>query len=124
MVSLTDWFHEYSSTIGQLNHFGTSGQLRGSGGNIYRRDAFKDNGQDKSEISSLKFYSILINGKGRFNETDLLPLQHFFVSNGEVRLFRMVSMAAEFAFEVSIDQHKLTLVATDGHPIQPLEVSH
>ena len=44
VVSLTDWFHECSSTIGQLNHFGTSGQLRGSGGNIYRRDAFKDNG--------------------------------------------------------------------------------
>ena len=58
------------------------------------------------------------------NASEPYPLEKFSLTYGERKLFRMVSMATEFAFEVSIDQHKLKVVATDGSPVRPFTVSH
>ncbi|XP_019647142.1 PREDICTED: laccase-1-like [Branchiostoma belcheri] len=84
---------------------------------------------DGTEIGPVPFVSGLINGKGRrfddFGEAENtdVPLEVFEVSQGDNYRFRVISAAMIYAYRVSIDQHELTMIATDGNRIsrQPAE---
>ncbi|XP_065159182.1 uncharacterized protein [Atheta coriaria] len=71
---------------------------------------------------------ILINGLGYMdfvNVDDRLPIAEFTVEKGKRYRFRFVN--AEFfdcPFTVSFDNHKLTVISSDGHDVQPQAVDY
>ncbi|KAI8511617.1 hypothetical protein Bbelb_107170 [Branchiostoma belcheri] len=81
---------------------------------------------DGTEIGPVPFVSGLINGKGRrfydvgpeAENTDV-PLEVFEVRRGTSNTyrFRVISAAMIYAYRVSVDQHDLTMIATDGNRI-------
>ncbi|CAD5120376.1 DgyrCDS8948 [Dimorphilus gyrociliatus] len=71
-------------------------------------------------------YSALLNSRGRhygrFNRTypgPKLPLEEFHVESGGVYLFRIINTGMAVSFEISIDDHDLMVVATDGCDVRP-----
>ena len=82
---------------------------------------------DKTEVGPMPFWSAIINDKGRhYNEsgqTNIRPdsLNYFTVSQGNRYRFRLIGAQALYAFRFSIQDHKMTVVATDGIPITPIE---
>ena len=69
--------------------------------------------------------SILINGRGisAKNEGKDVPLAEFKVKSNARYRFRVVNAGINFCPMVfSIDGHNMTLIATDGFPIDPVEV--
>ncbi|XP_022095251.1 laccase-like [Acanthaster planci] len=74
--------------------------------------------------------SILINGRGRYRDFLCrtpkrmnIPRHAFHVKKGERYRFRTIGNSAmACAFEVSVDGHNLTIIGTDGSPVQPIRV--
>lgn len=70
-------------------------------------------------------YSILINGKAGFSHLSNLsvPLTTFKVKQGFRYRFRLINAAAENCYmQISIDKHKLKIIAADGHPVDPIDI--
>ncbi|CAF0954234.1 unnamed protein product [Brachionus calyciflorus] len=70
-------------------------------------------------------YSILINGKSNFPDKpdSHVPLELFNVKKGFRYRFRLINSAAENCLmKLSIDEHKILIISTDGNPIEPIEV--
>ncbi|XP_038051142.1 laccase-1-like [Patiria miniata] len=76
--------------------------------------------------------SVLINGRGQkieffdqdTNQTVKTPRETFEVQQGKRYRFRTISNAIlDCAIEVSVDGHNLTVIASDGAPFEPVEVS-
>ena len=87
-------------------------------------------GPDKLAISPIPFWSGIINDKGRFYDGNGRPnianpncdnLNCFNVSQGSHYRFRLIGAQAHFAFRFSIEEHSLTVVASDGSPINSIE---
>ena len=84
---------------------------------------------------SVTFYKpALVNGRGEkhlvkdeYNVTGSntipdpkhTPVEVFNVDYGKAYRFRMISAAPRCPFKVSIDDHELTIIATDGAPLKP-----
>jgi FtsP/CotA-like multicopper oxidase with cupredoxin domain len=65
-----------------------------------------------------KYYqSGLINGRGRYDDNEA-PLEVFTVTSGQRYRFRMIGTGMMHPWEVSIDQHRLTVIASDGIDIE------
>ncbi|XP_069129301.1 uncharacterized protein [Argopecten irradians] len=80
---------------------------------------------DGEIISDVPFESAIINGKGRFNHTQSIggiPYETFNVTADKVYRFRVISNTMTYAFRVSVDQHKMTVIATDGNDVTGFEV--
>ena len=85
-----------------------------------------------SRYSSHDYYmrkSTLINGHsnkvpvGNLDTTGTgnTPLQVFDVVQGKKYRFRLINLAAvSCRYQVAIDNHKITVIATDGYPIRPV----
>ncbi|XP_038050215.1 laccase-5-like [Patiria miniata] len=82
-----------------------------------------DNGSNKPE-------SVLINGKGRrvaftdpvTNQTSFTEREVFEIQQGKRYRFRTISNAiTNCALKVSIDNHTLNIIASDGAPLEPTE---
>ncbi|CAH1274669.1 Hypp5360 [Branchiostoma lanceolatum] len=65
--------------------------------------------------------SALINGRGRYNNNSA-PLTTCKITRGETLRFRLIHAGAEYTFRVSIDAHSMTVVANDGHDLEPVQV--
>ncbi len=65
----------------------------------------------------------LINGRGRYDSRKL-PLSTFRVKQGLKYRFRIANTGAHLSFRISIDKHKLTLVASDGFDLKPKEYDY
>ncbi|XP_061167207.1 uncharacterized protein LOC133176052 [Saccostrea echinata] len=71
----------------------------------------------------------LVNGRGRqcnFNnpnvpENPYLPLETFTVTQNRYYRFRVINAGFEAAFEISIDDHMLVIVAVDGNDVKPFK---
>eukprot|EP00105_Crassostrea_gigas_P017690 XP_011435563.2 PREDICTED: uncharacterized protein LOC105334004 [Crassostrea gigas] len=71
----------------------------------------------------------LINGKGQryinddptLPERDYLPLETFSVKQNQYYRFRTINAGFESAFEISVDDHMLTIVAFDGNNVVPYQ---
>ena len=79
---------------------------------------------DGVEVGPVSFWSGLINGRGRHRDVPLnkTSLSTFKVQRNSRYRFRLIGAQGLFAFRFSIDEHNLTLIATDGHFVQKREV--
>ena len=96
----------------------------------YAQFDFLTFGPDKLAISPIPFWSGIINDKGRFFDENGRPnivnpycdnLNCFNVSQGGHYRFRLIGAQAFFAFRFSIEGHSLTVVASDGSPINSID---
>ena len=84
-------------------------------------------GLDNVGVGPMPFWSGIINDKGRhYNESGQTNIRHnrlnyFNVTQGNCYRFRLIGSQALFGLKVSIQDHKMTVVATDGLPIVPIE---
>lgn len=82
---------------------------------------------DESQVGFAPFWSAIINDKGRhFDErgmTNIRPesLNYFRVSQGSRYRFRLIGAQGVYPFRFSIQNHMMTVIATDGSPIVPIE---
>lgn len=65
--------------------------------------------------------SILINGKGKFNES-VGENEHVGVVRGQTVLMRLVNAGVLSYLNVEIENHNLTVIEADGQPIEPITV--
>ena len=120
LISITDWFHEDGNTrhimspyLFDINGTGTEELIA-----PIEQRGFS---QDGIEINSMHYQSALINGRGRWNYSSLLPLTNFSFHPGMPHYLRILGAATEFAFEVSIDNHVMMVTALDGREIHPIK---
>ncbi|XP_026758133.1 uncharacterized protein LOC113517610 [Galleria mellonella] len=73
--------------------------------------------------------SVLINGKGQFRDPNTgfmtnTPLEVFTITPGRRYRFRMISAFASVCpAQLTVEGHNLTIIATDGEPVQPVQVN-
>ena len=81
---------------------------------------------DDAEVGPVPYWSGLINGKGRYRSVDYnrTRLSIFTVSPQTTYRFRLIGAQSLYAFRVSVDGHKLRLIATDGVFVQPQVVDY
>ncbi|KAL3853447.1 hypothetical protein ACJMK2_016983 [Sinanodonta woodiana] len=80
---------------------------------------------DGTEFDMFEFHSGLINGRGRFYDPETgthnnAPLECFHVQQGKSYRFRVLAVGIMHPFRVSVDNHSLLIVASDGHGIEPV----
>eukprot|EP00927_Polykrikos_kofoidii_P045081 TRINITY_DN38943_c0_g2_i1.p1 TRINITY_DN38943_c0_g2~~TRINITY_DN38943_c0_g2_i1.p1 ORF type:complete len:728 (-),score=102.44 TRINITY_DN38943_c0_g2_i1:347-2530(-) len=76
-------------------------------------------------FSGVMHHSTLINGKGRYWENGTYtaaPLSIFTVRKDSTYRFRVIHGGSLYPFRVSIDEHKMTLVASDGAELEAVEI--
>ena len=76
----------------------------------------------KPDIADVPFESGLINGMGRFADGSSAPLATIKIKRGETLRLRLISGASTYQFRFQVDGHPLTVIATDGAPMKPVEV--
>ncbi|KAJ7117430.1 Cu-oxidase-domain-containing protein [Mycena epipterygia] len=65
----------------------------------------------------------LFNGKGRYNGGPITEYAAVAVTQNKRYRFRLINMSARSDFMVSIDNHTMTIIETDGVATSPLEVN-
>ena len=77
---------------------------------------------DRSGVTAIPYWSGLINGKGRHHDVPYIKtrLSVFTVKQGKQYRFRLVGSQGNFAYKLSIDGHKFTVVGVDGYWIEPV----
>ncbi|CAH1253093.1 Hypp1080 [Branchiostoma lanceolatum] len=73
---------------------------------------------DGVKLSSRAFNSALVNGRGRYGNNKA-PLSTFSVTPGGDVGFRIIHVGPDYPFRFSIDQHELTVTASDGFDLIP-----
>ncbi len=63
---------------------------------------------DGVEVGPIPYWSGLINGKGRFNDSIVTPLSVFNVSSSSIYRFRVIGAQSLYAYNISIDNHIIT----------------
>jgi FtsP/CotA-like multicopper oxidase with cupredoxin domain len=81
-------------------------------------------GKEKMDVGDVPFQSALINGKGRAPGDTKSPLDVVEVKKGETVRLRLINASSTYAFRFQIDGHPLTVIATDGAPMQPVTVDN
>ena len=67
---------------------------------------------------------MLINGRGRSKNGPKTPLSTFHVNSGYRYRFRITSPGFTLCpIEVSVENHTMTLIASDTHDLKPIEVN-
>ena len=117
-LAISDWYHATSTELETSNPYKTYD--RGSGP-FHFQTIDKDHSFDGVKLSSLRYVSGLINGRGRY-EGNRAPLTRYEVTKGLTYRFHAVAATNEFAYQISIDHHKLKVVEMDGFSVEPVEV--
>ncbi len=76
------------------------------------------------DVGDVPFESALINGKGRFDSSSEAPLETYEVKAKDRVRFRIINASSTYAFRFAIDEHKLSVIATDGALTRPLDVDN
>ena len=84
---------------------------------------------DNTQVAPIPFWSGIINSKGRhYNRSadkhNFAALSSFNVTRGMQYRFRLIGAQALYAYKFSIENHLLTVIATDGHYINPIPDVH
>ena len=119
-LSVMDWFHADGTTLHVLNPYDMD--RRGTG-ELHSHVSIRDFMVDNVELSAMTYVSALINGRGRPGPGSSLPLSQFRVTSGERYRFRVVHTGAEYILELTVDQHLLRILSSDGVDIKPV-VAH
>ena len=115
-VVISDWFPIHSTEIQILDPFKVAPV--GSAKYVFLPTEKKGASFDGVKVSSMDFWSGLINGRGRKGNNSA-PLTVFIASRGKRYRLHIVLASGEFAYRVSIDNHELTVVESDGNPVAP-----
>ena len=125
-VILLDWQREDATTLfwkglSKLRRFPSSDNLVDTVP-LPGEFRFGTAGVDGTGVSTIAFWSGLVNGLGRHPDVDFKNsmLKVFSVQPGQTYRFRIVGSMSIFAFRFSIDGHRLTVIATDGIYTQPV----
>ncbi|XP_076442624.1 uncharacterized protein LOC143281319 [Babylonia areolata] len=120
VMVLQDWNHDFVSDHVELGTY----QLEN--GKMERRGPTSS--LDTAKLSGFPFHSGLINGRGRYYTRTSspaviefqTPLEVFEVEKGEDYRFRVVGAGVIYPFRVSVEGHRIQVVATDGHDFHPV----
>ena len=114
IMQIQDWNHDWDSTVDYMK------MLYGVYDGRKRWSTAKN--LDGSSYSMFKITSGLINGRGRVHSPDnnMAPLTIFTVEQGKKYRFRVIGPGTLYPFRVSIDEHPLTIVASDGYDLDPI----
>lgn len=113
ILTIMEWNHSWDSDIDQAREdFGAFDKL-------WKVETVPS--LDGTGFPKQKIHSGLINGRGRYADNGA-PLEIFQVRKGETYRFRLIATGTAYPWEISIDQHNLTVVSTDGYDIEPLTV--
>ena len=79
---------------------------------------------DGTEVGPVSYWSGLINGLGKYRTVPYVKskLSVFTVQPGLKYRFRLIGAQSLFAYRFSIDEHTMTVIATDGHFVDPVTV--
>ena len=121
---LQDWWSQPFSDVLTVSYSAGSnfptvvGELPAIGSQPYSTSIIPDG----SEHGTIPFHSALINGKGKHRDVPLRKsrLATFKVDYNKSYRFRVIGGQMLFGFKLSIDQHKLTVISSDGLLIQPI----
>ncbi|KAK6176485.1 hypothetical protein SNE40_014765 [Patella caerulea] len=115
VFTITEWNHDWDSNIAQLKE--EDGMF------VNRKQINPTYSLDGAEYSLFRFQSALINGKGRYYDStgkhNEAPLEVFTVSQNASFIFRVIGVGVQYPFRISIDNHDLTIIASDGFDLQP-----
>ncbi|HEY4313715.1 MAG TPA: multicopper oxidase family protein [Pirellulales bacterium] len=81
-------------------------------------------GDGKPDVGDVPFESVLFNGRGRFGADSMTPLPTIDVKPGETLRLRLINGSTTYALRFQIDGHRLTVIASDGAPLEPVEVDN
>ena len=127
-LTLLDWQREASldlfvkihSTLG-FHPDNPIGQVPTNRDSLYDP---RSRSEDGVEVGAVPYWSGLINGRGRFNGSIQTPLSVFTVRGNGLYRFRVIGAQSLYAYKLSIDDHQLHVIATDGHFIEPVLVDY
>ena len=80
-------------------------------------------GSPELDWGDVPFVSGLINGKGRAPNTQS-PLTEVQIKEGEVVRLRLINGSSTYSLRFQIDNHPLTVIASDGQPLKPVTVDN
>ena len=118
VLQIQDWNHDQDSEVGYYKMI--FGPYEG-------RQKFNGHKSlDSTFFSLFQIQSGLINGRGRHykednNEHNGAPLTTYHVKQGNKYRFRVIGTGELYPFRVSVDGHKLSIIASDGYDIAPEE---
>jgi len=115
---ISDWYHRTATELETSNPYKTFD--RGSG-RFHYQTFYRYHSFDGVKCSSVQYTSGLINGRGRY-KNNKAPLSVFKVESGTKFKLHLVGAMGEYAYRFSIDNHTMSVVETDGYPIQPIHV--
>ena len=126
-ITLLDWQRESSLNVFVRIHSTLGFFLHNEIGRIPNEFVdlnIRSRSVDGVEVGPVPFWSGLINGKGRHTRETYSILSNFTVEKGSRYRFRLVGAQSLYAFKVSIDMHKLILIASDSRFIEPITVDY
>jgi FtsP/CotA-like multicopper oxidase with cupredoxin domain len=113
ILLFNDWFLEPGDTL-------LARLLKGGMGKMPDKMEMKD----RKDVGDVPFQSGLFNGKGRASGDTKTPLTVIEVKKGETLRLRLINASSTYALRFQIDEHPLTVIATDGLPMKPITVDH
>lgn len=126
IVFLNDWFVEPSDQLLARLLKGRDMKMGMDGMKMGKEDMKmgKDGMDMKRDLGDVPFESALINGKGRFANDTKAPLAVLEAKKGETIRLRVINGSSTYQLRFRIDGHPLTVIATDGAPMQPVVVDN
>ena len=127
-LSLLDWQRESSLNLFVQIHSTLGFYPTKPLGEVPRSTSYplynRTNSTDGIEVGPVPFFSGLINGKGRYDASTYSILSIFNVITTQKYRFRLIGAQSLYAFRFEIDGHRLQVIATDGHFIEPVTVDY
>ncbi|XP_070544866.1 uncharacterized protein [Ptychodera flava] len=120
IIMVSDWQHEESHHMFE--------KLFKAGG--WFEDGVRFDGErtfDGLEISPIPYKSGLLNGHGRYDVHDpkkRTPYFGYAVKPGHRYRFRVIGAQMVFSYRISIDDHKLKVITSDGFDVNPKDVDY
>jgi len=115
IMAVGDWHHENSDEV----------YIKMIYGNYIGRNRYASTHTlEGGNFSSVPWVSGLINGKGRYidkltGHKVMAPLSWFNVTRGRKYRFRVIGTGAIYPLRISVDNHQITVVSSDGYDIEP-----
>jgi FtsP/CotA-like multicopper oxidase with cupredoxin domain len=78
---------------------------------------------EMKDVGDVPFQSGLVNGKGRAAGTKG-PLSTLDIGDGETLRLRLINGSSTYTFRFQVDDHPLTVIASDGSPMAPVVVDN